>query len=248
MPDREAATFAKWLIEHPGVEIISRDRGGDYARGGKQGAPNAKQVADRWHLLNNLSETMQRFFLRKQPQLKAAPQTPEAVSSSPEEAVSDLPWYTGQSKSQEEKSQQYHQERVQRYHTIHELASKQVDVTSIAQQVGLSPQGVYNYLRMKQPPERTRIHQPGRSNLDTYKEYLITRWNEGCRNAQLLYREIKAQGYTGSNTAVGRFIAPWRALKGKARSFKSVEPKPETLIHPDEGKKKRPPTALQVAH
>ena len=137
---------------------------------------------------------------------------------------------------------------MERYHTIHELASKQVDVTSVAQQVGLSRQGVYNYLRMKQPPERTRIHQPGRSNLDPYKEYLIKRWNEGCRNAQLLYREIKAQGYTGSNTAVGRFIAPWRALKGEARSFKSVEPTPQTMINPAEGKKKHPPTALQVAH
>jgi Transposase and inactivated derivatives len=248
LPDREAETFAKWLIEHPGVEIISRDRGGDYARGGKQGAPDAIQVADRWHLLKNLSETMQNFFLRKQPQLKAAAQPPDASSTSPEQAVSDLPWYTGQSKSQEEKSQQYHQERVQRYHTIHELASKQVDVTNIAQRVGLSRQGVYNYLRMKQPPERTRIHQPGRSNLDPYKEYLIKRWNEGCRNAQLLYREIKAQGYTGSNTAVGRFIAPWRALKGEARSFKSVEPTPQTMINPAEGKKKHPPTALQVAH
>src|SRR5215470_14260399 len=101
---------------------------------------------------------------------------------------------------------------------------------------------------MKQPPERTRIHQEGRPNLDPYKEYLIKRWNEGCRNAQLLYREIKEQGYAGSDTAVGRFIAPWRALKGEARSFKSVEPTPDTMIHPDEGKKKRPPTALQVAH
>jgi transposase len=248
LPDREAETFAKWLLEHPGVEIISRDRGGDYARGGKQGAPHAKQVADRWHLLKNLSETIQSFFLRKHPQLKVAVQAPEAPSSSAEEVVSELPWYTGQSKSQEEKSQQYHQERVERYHAIQELASKQVDVTSIAQQVGLSRQAVYNYLHMKQPPERTRIHQPGRSNLDPYKEYLIKRWNEGCRNAQLLSREIKAQGYSGSNTAVGRFIAPWRALKGEARSFKSVEPTPQTMINPAEGKKKHPPTALQVAH
>jgi transposase len=191
---------------------------------------------------------MQHFFLRKQPQLKAATQRQEAPISSTEEAVSVLPWYTGQSKRQEEKSQQYHQERVERYHTIHELASKQVDVTSIAQKVGLSRQGVYNYLQMKQPPERTRIQQPGRSNLEPYKEYLIKRWNEGCRNAQLLFREIKAQGYTGSNTAVGRLIAPWRALKGEARSFKSVEPTPQTMIHPAEGKKKHPPTALQVAH
>jgi transposase len=191
---------------------------------------------------------MQSFFLRKQPQLKAATQTQQAPAYSIEEAISELPWYTGHSKRQEEKSQQYHQERVERYHTIHELASKQVDVTSIAQKVGLSRQGVYNYLQMKQPPERTRIHQAGRPNLDPYKEYLIKRWNEGCRNAQLLYREIKAQGYTGSNTAVGRFIAPWRALKGEARSFKSVEPTPQTMIHPALGKKKHPPTALQVAH
>ncbi len=51
-----------------------------------------------------------------------------------------------------------------------------------------------------------------------------------------------------SRQAVYNFIAPWRALKGEARSFKSVEPRPEIIIHPDEGKKKRPPTALQVAH
>src|SRR2546429_2749415 len=101
---------------------------------------------------------------------------------------------------------------------------------------------------MKQPPERTHIDRKHKSLLDSYKEYLIRRWNEGCRNAQLLYRELKAQGYTGSSSAVGRFIAPMRALKGKARSFKSVEPETAIMINPDEGKKKRPPTALQVAH
>src|SRR5437763_13771559 len=76
----------------------------------------------------------------------------------------------------------------------------------------------------------------------------LSGWNQGCRSAQQMYREIKEQGYTGSSTAVGRFVAPFRAHKGKARSFKSVEPELATMVNPEEVKKKRPPTALQIAH
>lgn len=246
LPDREAETFAQWLRAHPGVEIISRDRGGDYAKGARQGAPNAKQIADRWHLLKNLSETMQSFFLHKQPQVQAASADP--TSSASEDTAPTAPWHTGMTTRQEEKSSQFHQERVERYHKIHDLSTKKVDVATIARQLGMSRQGVYNYLHMTQPPERTRIHRGGKALIDPYKEYLIQRWNEGCRSAQQLYREIKAAGYPGSSTAVGRFVAPLRAKKGKARSFKTVEPVSETSVSMEEAKKKRPPTALQVAH
>ena len=137
---------------------------------------------------------------------------------------------------------------MQRSHQIQDLRAKKVDSATIARQVGVSRQSVYTYPQMKQPPERARIHRECKPLIDPYKEYLIGRWNEGCRSAKQMYREIKEQGYPGSSSAVGRFIAPLRARKGKARSFKAVEPECETMVTPDEAKKKRSPTALQVAH
>ena len=247
LPDREAETFKKWLLAHPGVEIISRDRGGAFAEGARQGAPRARQIADRWHLLSNLSDAMQGFFLTKQPLLKSLTGQPEAKAPSAGEQPELAPWHTGMTKHTEEKSQCLHQQRVELYHQIHDLSAKKVDVANMARQLGVSRQTIDNYLQMKQPPERTRINLGGRRLIDPYKDYLIQRWNEGCRSAQQMYREIKEQGYTGSSTAVGRFVGPLRAKKGKARSFKSVEPEVATMVSPEEVKKKRPPTARQAA-
>jgi transposase len=245
LPDREAATVEKWLKEHAGVEIISRDRGGPYAEGARLGAPEAQQVADRWHLLSNLSETMKGFFLNKKAQLDALVQKPSETLSE-EEASQLTPWYAGTalSKRQEEKSVRLHQERVERYHQIHELYAKKVDPANIARQVGISRQSVYAYLKMKEPPARTRIHRQYKPLIDPYKEYLVKRWNEGCRNAQLVYREIKEQGYTGSDQPIARFFAQFRQKKER-RKFKQVDPSNETAI---KTVPKRPPTASQVAH
>src|SRR6266516_3993573 len=121
-------------------------------------------------------------------------------------------------KRTEEKSQRLHQQRVELYHQIHGLAAKKVDVANMARQLRVSRQTIYNYLQMKQPPERTRINQEGQRLIDPHKDYLMQRWNEGCRSAQQMYREIKEQGYPGSSTAVGRFVGPLREKYGKARS------------------------------
>jgi transposase len=243
LPDREAETLKKWLLAHPGVEIISRDRGGAFAEGARQGAPEARQVADRWHLLANLSEAMKTFFLHKQAQLKALVQEPSETFSEEEEKQLP-PWYAGRSKRQEEKSVRLHQERVERYHKIHELHAKKAEIATIAHQMGLSRQAVYNYLKMEQPPERTRINQQRKPLIEPYKDYLIKRWNEGCRNAQLVYRELKEQGYTGSDQPVQRYFVQFRKKKD-GRKFKQVDPANEA---PVQAPSKRPPTASQVAH
>ncbi len=117
---------------------------------------------------------MKSFFLNKQAALKAlVPKPPETLSE--EEAKQLPPWYAGRTKRQEEKSVLLHQERVERYHKIQALHANKVDVATIAHQVGLSRQGVYNYLKRKQPPERTRIDQQRKPLIDPYKDYLINR-------------------------------------------------------------------------
>jgi hypothetical protein len=216
-----------WL--KPGVQIISRDRGGAFADGARQGAPHAQQIADRWHLLGNLSETMKGFFLNKQAQLKALGHSPpEALSE--EEAKQLAPWQTSMRKHLEAKSLQLHQERVTRYKQIHDLHAKKVNPTTIARQVGVSRQCVYEYLRMQQPPERTRIHQSGQPMLEPYKAYLVQRWNEGCRNAQQAYREVKEQGYPGGDSNIVRFFGHLRKHFNQAGTFKEVDPATQTPI------------------
>jgi len=62
LKDRSAETLAQWLKAHPGIKVVSRDRAKAYASGISQGAPEAIQVADRFHLLQNLGETLERVF------------------------------------------------------------------------------------------------------------------------------------------------------------------------------------------
>jgi transposase len=64
LPERSAPSVAQWLQAHPTVEIVCRDRSGLYAEGIRQGAPQAIQVVDRFHLVRNLRDALERLFLR----------------------------------------------------------------------------------------------------------------------------------------------------------------------------------------
>ena len=136
-----------------------------------------------------------------------------------------------------------YQERIERYHKVHELRAQGAEVTLIAYQTGLSRHTVYTYLKMDQPPRR-KTGRRGRSVIEPYKEYLVKRWNEGVRNAQQVYRELKEMGYTGSDQPIQRYYVLFRREKDH-RKFKSVDPTQET---PVKVLSRRPPTGSQVAH
>jgi len=95
---RDGTALTVWLQEHPGVEIIARDRWAAYAQAATAGAPGARQVADRWHLLKNLREVVERLLTRHSSEVRVAlQQAPEAVTEpsqpaeSPSEPAHQLP-------------------------------------------------------------------------------------------------------------------------------------------------------------
>ena len=81
--DRSAAIAANWFKDHPDVEVVSRDRAGLYAEAARQGAPQARQVADRFHLLQNFRETVERQLGRFEAPISDSRSTPEIIRRRP---------------------------------------------------------------------------------------------------------------------------------------------------------------------
>ncbi|HEX9132281.1 MAG TPA: transposase [Ktedonobacteraceae bacterium] len=70
LSERTGDALADWLRHHPGVQLISRDRSSEYARGASEGAPQTQQIVDRWHVLKNLGEVLLRVMGRTHAALK----------------------------------------------------------------------------------------------------------------------------------------------------------------------------------
>lgn len=196
LPDRSAAALASWLKAHPGVEIISRDRGGDYAVGAREGAPNALQIADRFHLVKNLGELVERVVRRH-----AAAVEHLTVATPLAHSVATAP-----PRSEREGAHQQVQETIRRrYDAIHALAAQGMSGQAIARTLGIHPHTVRRNLRLPTCPERAR-HPRMPNLLDPYEPYLRARWAQGYHNALGLWREIVAQGFPGTSRNVSRFV------------------------------------------
>ena len=211
LPDRSADSVASWLADHPGVRIVSRDRGSEYAEGAQRGAPEAIQVADRFHLVRNAGDGTRRVLQR---QARVVQRLPAPTPS--QYGLSRLRWDREVSREQTRAAMQ------ERFEQIHALAAQGLSKAAIARELGVNWQTVAKYLRLQEPPER-RHNVRAVSALTPYEGYLLRRWAEDCHNARQLWREIQAQGYLGAYRNVARITG---YLRHQARRGAKAPPAP----------------------
>lgn len=234
LPDANAATLAAWLKEHPGVELIARDRAGSFAEGASQGAPDAVQVADRFHLVKNLRDALELILnrmvdarqaaaaaLAKRPDpalttigAAAADEQPAAVVSS------DL---VGRVRAPYRKQLQAARrgQRLARYEQVMSLHAEGTSMQEIARLMRTNRATVKRYLMADSFPERAPYPKLP-SKLDPYLPYLEWRWNEGETSGPRLLAEIRAKGFTGSVMTLQRWAQRYQQLVPPSPSAKGT--------------------------
>lgn len=251
LPDRTADTLMKWLQAHPGITLISRDRAGAYADGARRGAPQAQQVADRWHLLKNLREAVERLISRHYALVKqvaeeqiangsSPPGEPPSPLSSPRQWLlpppvasplallvpppvpSPLPLRLPPPRPSRATAQP---QRVARYQCVQDLHRQGQPILQIAKQLRMARKTVRRYLQASTFP--ARAPRPlGRRQIDRFLPYLRQRWQAGCQVATTLWRELITQGFTGSFNTVARAVRPWRSTAPRGTPAASPSPEP----------------------
>ena len=203
LPDRDAASVIAWLRRYPSIEIISRDRGGEYAEAARIGAPHAVQVADRFHLSQNLHEAIDQAIRRRFSaihQLLAPSQTVvigEELPLKRDDAA----------KAATQKRRMALHERVK---VLHEQG---YSLAQIAAYLGMKHETVQKYLM---EPPRPPVYKPQQGKLARHKPYIQQRFfQDGCRNSLQIFREMQQRGYTGGSTIVVNYVTQLRQLLGE---------------------------------
>jgi transposase len=208
LDQRSSESFAAWLTARPGAELICRDRAGCYADGGARGAPDAVQVADRWHLWHNLGEAVERAVTRHREHLAAAvaqPVTAPGAGVEPHAAPPPAAPRTGRIADRTRG----------RHADVHRLLAAGCSIGQVCAELGLSRNTIRRFARAAGPGELLEKDGTGRrpSTLGVHEPYLRERWNAGCTNAAVLWQEIRDRGYPGSRRQVRSYLARFR---GKA--------------------------------
>ncbi|MGW0022628.1 transposase [Rhodococcus sp. NPDC003382] len=201
LPDRTSDTVSTWLQEHPGAEIVCRDRAGAYADAVRTGAPDAVQVADRWHLWRNLIDAVEKTVIRHRKELSGPATPPEdAEEISDDAAAAEAPDGRLVVRTRE------------RHAAVHQLHARGLSISGISRELNLDRRTVRRFVRATDTDELLATSRmAGATLLTAHERYLRERFAAGCTVAARLTREITERGYRGSAQTVRRFLHPLRA-------------------------------------
>lgn len=218
LPDREAETLANWLNAHPHVEVICRDRAEAYAEGARRGAPEARQVADRFHLIRNLFDVLHKVFEGHRKALYAGKSETFELTQVVDPWLNDPRMHQAASHSAasiimlqdtEPMQTEIGKRRLENYRKARELHHQGWTYLAIGRYLGIRRQTVSRYVQASSFPDRRRA-----SKLDPYKGYILERWNAGCRTGTVLFDEVKALGYIGKRSTMLDYITRLRRAQG----------------------------------
>jgi len=205
LPDRDAELLATWLKAHPGVEIVSRDRSTEFTRAITSGAPHAIQVADRWHLLVNLREALERVLDRHYSHLRTSivMPTPQSPNTLPDAApVLRRP---RRSTVDEAARTARRERRLARYEQVVTRYQQGASMREIADAMQLSRWQVQRFVKASTFPEQAPRRRRARI-LIPFAAVLEEQWAAGERNAMAIWRNLQQQGYTGSAQTIRRWV------------------------------------------
>lgn len=210
LPDRDANSVAAWLKQHPGTEIISRDRGGIYAEAARRAAPRVVQVADRWHLFRNLSEALCHAITPYHRLFSHAARAHQPDDPAPAPAPV-APW------SQRELlvQQANRQRRYERWQQVREVFLKTgASDQELARQLGIDHRTVKKFRTAPVYPEaKPRVRE---SIVDDHASYLDRRLREGCRSSTRLWHELQKLGFRGQVNSVRYWLRQRRSYRTRA--------------------------------
>ncbi len=227
LQDRTSDTLAAWFRAHPGVQVVCRDRAGAYAEGIRVGAPDAVQVADRWHLWHNLAEAVEKVVRQHHADLRAPAPSPDTTCDTDTICAIDTICDTVAALDDDGTGDGADEEPVcpagptqlaartrERFAAIHDLLAAGATSSAISQTLGLDRKTVRRFARAASAAELHAAHPTRSSILDDYTEHLRQRWAAGTTDAVALTAEITALGYRGSAKTVRRYLQPLRAGQG----------------------------------
>jgi len=226
LPDRESGTLAAWLRGHPEVRTVCRDRAGAYAEGIRTGAPQAVQVADRFHLWKNLCEAAQKTVAAHHHCLRAAAAqaAPAEPEPAPPEAGPSAP--PGRTRRLAERTRA-------RYAEVQECLARGLSRAAAARELNLDIQTVRRFANATCAEELLGRAEHRSTKIDPYIDLVNQRWNEGVTNAEAITAELRALGFKGDAQTVRRHLQPLR-LPGTSPS------------HPDPRRRHAAPAAPAV--